>query len=287
MKNKMKPSMEFFVASLLFALTVLGYGCYLFYKNRNYIISREIVNMNDYVTDSSGYRDELPMNEVVSLKIKKCYGQFYKYNDNGIAHQCFIIGLDDGSVIGIETIDDVQKQILSRMMETDDSFEIELNGSFQKIRKGKIKDNYLQCIEELKTSNKLPDDLKIRFVNFKESGEREYIVFKVILCFVFGLIILLSGLQAKPRRKGCFDGDRCRKIGIVTKSRVIILICVTIIFYVLNSLDDGGRNIDVESILFRLLFSVFCVIEAVCIVSLCIKDFKKGEAPEARHNKIS
>lgn len=275
-------SMEAFVAYLLMSLMLLGYGCYLFYKNRNYIISREIVNMNDYVTDSSGYRDELPMNDVVSLKIKKCYGLFYKYNHNGIVHQCFIIGLDDGSVIGIETIDDDQKNFLSRMMETDDSFEIELNGSFQKIRKGKIKDNYLQCIEELKASNKLPDDLKIRFVNFKETDERKLIVLKVILCIFFGLITLLSALKFKPRRKVWNDGERSRKIsifnGVVTKYRVIILICVTIICYVLNSFEDGGRNIDVESILFRLLFSVFCAIEAVCIVRLFIKDFKKGEA---------
>ena len=101
-----KDYIEYFMLWFL-AIFAIGVSIFKFYFD--FMSTREI-DLNEYLKNSS-YNNSFPASgERVSLKIYKCYGSFYtRYNSHArktnveLFDYYFVVGLDDGSVMAIET----------------------------------------------------------------------------------------------------------------------------------------------------------------------------------------
>ena len=65
----------------LYSILILGILClafagYIIIPNFNYLILGKTIDLNKYIEDNGSSSVNLPENEIVTLSINKCYGDF-------------------------------------------------------------------------------------------------------------------------------------------------------------------------------------------------------------------
>ena len=194
-----KDYIEYFMLWIL-AIFAIGVSVFKFYFD---FMSTKEIDLNEYLKNSS-YNNSFPASgERVSLKIYKCYGSFYtRYNSHArktnveLFDYYFVIGLDDGSVMAIETytlkvkaFDKITESTLSNGKKT----MIKHSGMLGVIddSDGEIKEKYDSFIKDLKNHQIIPQNTVVRYECISNIGSRKSELAISIGIFLFGVILIL------------------------------------------------------------------------------------------------
>lgn len=258
--------------AVVMALVFFGVAAYYFSMNEALIVSGTVVNMNDYINNSSEYVEQLPMSNTVSLRFDKCYGQFYTYTTGGYGrhssrtdHYLYAIGLDDGSVMALEThgtdLDNLN-HMAEVTLESGTTDGLELVGVLHELRNGDIKDRFINHIDVLKTNGTLSPDIKVRYVQVNYSGDRGLVIFTFITFIVFGVSMVILAL--KECGGNLSNIGQTIKANYLSKEKAPKNICVFILtvagYYAFLILEDEGRTTDSAALKNRLIISFIMAI---------------------------
>ncbi len=92
----------------LYSILILGILClafagYIIIPNFNYLILGKTIDLNKYIEDNGSSSVNLPENEIVTLSINKCYGDFSRRSRlKSSDERYYLVELEDKSTIVVD-----------------------------------------------------------------------------------------------------------------------------------------------------------------------------------------
>lgn len=240
MKRKFTPEELFaYVLLIAFSILVLAFTFRIAYKERDYLASGESIDLNEYIRNIRLYNNELPMDQVCTLRVDRCYGLFYSYTTpGGYRHRStttyyYVIGLEDGSVMVINTseLDNTEfDRMAGYTLSGQDANVMVYTGYVQKLNDG-LREYYDSHVNYLKEQGYLDSDAEVRYVSMSNAGSRGFNVFLIFLMLSLVLISILMCVEIRKKSVEERQYERAEKRYPITKKDVVKWIVIYIISF--------------------------------------------------------
>lgn len=175
--------------------TLIIYSISTFEKYHNLILHNECINLNEYIENMSD-DDSLPIGEVVSLNVNRCYGMFYRRTSGGrhrTTYYHYVVGLNDGSVMVI--IATTYKEDMDRMEELtlsgEDPNSLTFYGTLNKQKKS-VSTKFTDEVNYLKSAGIISQDAKVRYVSMSDGDDKAAAIMLIVFFTLMGLCLYLA-----------------------------------------------------------------------------------------------
>ncbi|MBO6166373.1 MAG: hypothetical protein J6O17_08420 [Eubacterium sp.] len=178
-----------------------------FIRDFEYITTGKTTNLNQYIDNISiyGYEDELPIGDIVNLRVDRCYGLFdsrtvHRRRSPDTTYYYYVVGLNDGSVMMVYAADgahDDFDRMAGFTLSGEDPNAVRVVGKLKKFKDGWLKDDYKKYINNLISEGILPSDVNVRYVSLTDDGGQGAAIFAYSLMVLIGILLIKLGIDDK------------------------------------------------------------------------------------------
>lgn len=191
---------------LILGILCLAFAGYIIIPNFNYLILGKTIDLNKYIEDNGSSSVDLPENEIVTLSINKCYGEFSQRSRlKSSDEKYYLVELEDKSTIVVEVV--VSKKtniaILDKIAEDTKSSRdrtsystLTYTGKLMELHDNKVNKAYASYVEELKKDKILDDDVNVRQLVINSGGERFWGILLTVIFIFLGVFFVFVGIKS-------------------------------------------------------------------------------------------